>query len=386
MVDEVRTMGWGGRLGRSVKGVLVGGILFIASFPLLWWNEGNAVRTMKGLAEGAQSVVSVGADKVDGANEKKLVHFTGEATTAEELVDDVFGAAQARAIRLDRKAEIYQWKEDENSETKKTIGGGERTEVTYEYQKVWSDGPIDSSRFHRDAAKYRELNPVNSGSIPHPSRSWSAAKVTLGAFTLPSSLLDGLKEEPLDWKGDVPVSAAPQAPKVHAGGLYFGANPSDPQIGDVRVTWRVVMPQAASVLGVQTGETVSAYATSTGTSIFDLRAGTMTAAQMFQAAEAEAKMLTWILRLVGWLCMLIGLALVFEPLGVVFDVLPFLGSLTRLGTGLFAGLFSLVLSLLTISLAWVFYRPLIGVPLLAAAVCLLIWMKMLAAKRAAIRS
>ncbi len=386
MVDEVRTMGWGGRLGRSVKGVLIGGVLFIASFPLLWWNEGNAVRTMKGLAEGASAVVSVGAEKVDGANEKKLVHFTGEATTSEELVDDVFAAAKAKAIRLERNCEIYQWKEDEKSETKKTIGGGERTEVTYEYQKVWSREPINSSTFHKDAARYRELNPVNAGSIPNPSRSWSAAKVTLGAFTLPPSLLDGLKEEPLEWKGDVPVSAAPQAPKVHAGGLYFGLNPSDPQIGDVRVAWNAVRPQAASVLGVQTGETVSAFTTSTGTTIFDLRAGTMTAAQMFQAAEAEATMMLWVFRLVGWLCMLIGLALVFEPLGVVMDVLPFLGSLARLGTGLFAGLFSLVLSLLTISFAWLFYRPLIGVPLLAAAVGLLVWMKMLAAKRGVVRA
>ncbi len=153
MVDEVRTMGWGGRLGRSVKGVLIGGVLFIASFPLLWWNEGNAVRTMKVLSEGASAVVSVGAEKVDGANEKKLVHFTGEATTSEELVDDVFAAARAKAIRLERNCEIYQWKEDEKSETKKTIGGGERTEVTYEYQKVWSREPINSSTFHKDAAR-----------------------------------------------------------------------------------------------------------------------------------------------------------------------------------------------------------------------------------------
>lgn len=37
---ETTTQSWGSRLGDSLKGIIVGIILFIVSFPLLFWNEG----------------------------------------------------------------------------------------------------------------------------------------------------------------------------------------------------------------------------------------------------------------------------------------------------------------------------------------------------------
>ena len=42
-VTETTTVSWGSRLGSSLKGVLVGLGLFIAGFPVLFWNEGNTV-------------------------------------------------------------------------------------------------------------------------------------------------------------------------------------------------------------------------------------------------------------------------------------------------------------------------------------------------------
>ncbi len=55
---------WGGRLMESIKSVLVGFVFFIASFPLLFWNEGRAVQTAKSLKEGLGAVVSVASDAV----------------------------------------------------------------------------------------------------------------------------------------------------------------------------------------------------------------------------------------------------------------------------------------------------------------------------------
>ena len=40
-------------------------ILILAAFPLLWWNEGRAVKTAQGLSEGAGAVVSVEAGPMD---------------------------------------------------------------------------------------------------------------------------------------------------------------------------------------------------------------------------------------------------------------------------------------------------------------------------------
>jgi len=65
--------------------------------------------------------------------------------------------------------------------------------------------------------------------------------------------------------------------------------------------------------------------------------------------------------------MFIGLSLIFKPLSTLGAVIPFLGNLLGMGLGLIAGLISFVLTLITIALAWVFYRPLLGIGLLLVA-------------------
>jgi hypothetical protein len=82
--------------------------------------------------------------------------------------------------------------------------------------------------------------------------------------------------------------------------------------------------------------------------------------------------------------MLIGLKMVFEPLGVLADVLPFLGSIMRVGTGFVAGVLAFVLTLITIAIAWLFYRPVLGVTLLVVAGGgIYVLLKKLKAKKAA---
>jgi LPXTG-motif cell wall-anchored protein len=63
---------------------------------------------------------------------------------------------------------------------------------------------------------------------------------------------------------------------------------------------------------------------------------------------------------------------VFRPLVVVADVIPLFGDLLQMGIGIFALLVAVPLSLITISIGWVFYRPLIGIPLLVAGVAALV--------------
>ena len=90
VTTEITSQSWFGRIGESIKSFLVGILFFLGSFPLLFLNEGRAVRTEKSLHEGAGAVVSVGSDRVDPANNQKLVHMTGKASTGETLTDPDF--------------------------------------------------------------------------------------------------------------------------------------------------------------------------------------------------------------------------------------------------------------------------------------------------------
>ena len=116
---------WFGRLFESIKSVLFGLVMFVLSFPLLFWNEGRAVRTARSLTEGLGAVVSVPAEAVTPGNEGKLVYVSGAVKTDKPVVDDEL-AVEADAVTLLRNVEMYQWKESESKETRKKLGGGKR--------------------------------------------------------------------------------------------------------------------------------------------------------------------------------------------------------------------------------------------------------------------
>ncbi len=101
-------------------------------------------------------------------------------------------------------------------------------------------------------------------------------------------------------------------------------------------------------------------------------------------AQARNTMMTWILRLVGFVLMGAGIFLAFKPIVVLADVVPVVGDLLSMGVGLFAFVMALALSLITISIGWLYYRPLVGVPLMAVAVGGLVSLYLVRKKRRAV--
>ena len=93
---------------------------------------------------------------------------------------------------------------------------------------------------------------------------------------------------------------------------------------------------------------------------------------MFKHAHNANSMICWALRLAGFLMMFFGLKMIFEPLRVIADVVPFIGTIIGMGTGFVAFVLAAGFSLLTISIGWLAYRPLIGVPILIAAIFFLL--------------
>jgi hypothetical protein len=79
--------------------------------------------------------------------------------------------------------------------------------------------------------------------------------------------------------------------------------------------------------------------------------------------------------------MFFGLSMILKPLSVLADVLPILGDIVEMGMGIVAGLVALVCSLVTIAIAWLFYRPILGGILLAVA-GFLVW-KLIQKRKAA---
>jgi len=379
VTTEITNQSWLGRIGESIKSVLFGLVLFVASFPVLWLNEGRAVRTEKGLHEGQGAVVDASADRVDPSMNGKLVHVAGKASTAEQISDPDFGVAPAGALKLRRRAEMFQWEEEKKSETEKKTGGGSVTKTTYSYSKKWSDRLIDSSGF-------KESGHDNPSKMAFESRDTQAQQVTLGAYKLSDSLVGKMDDyEPVALTDqDLAKIASKEASfKVAENAFFLGEHPQDPAIGDLRVSFSVVKPGDYSVVAKQSASTFEPFPTASGYQIELLKRGIVPAQAMFLAALQQNTILTWVLRVVGFILMFIGMALVFRPISVFGDVIPLFGSLLAFGTGLFALVMSGVLSVMTIAVAWIFYRPFLGIALLAAAIAVLVWFAMRGRKKIA---
>ena len=359
----VTRQSWLNRIGDSLKGIVIGGLLTAVAFPLLFWNEGRAVTRDKTLKEGGSAVVSVAADDVRAENEGRLVHLTGLAETAAVLSDPDFGVS-APALKLDRVVEMYQWDENEHRKTKEKLGGGTETTTTYTYSKTWSERPIRSSGFKQPDGHQ------NPSDMPCASLRKTADAVTLGAFALPPSLVAQINlSEPLPVAADgQPATGRFPRLKAYGGGFYIGADPAAPEVGDLRVTFKVTRPAVVSLIAKQTGRTLAPYTTRAGGDLELLQVGTHTPDAMIRQAQDDNRTLTWLLRAAGFLVMLIGLNLLLKPLSVLASVVPLLGRLVGAGTGLVAFLMATGLSLVTIATAWLRYRPLVGVALLAGAV------------------
>ncbi len=364
---ERTTQSWFGRIGNAFGAILFGVILVIGAAILLFWNEGRAARTAAALAEGAGLVVSVETGAVDAAHEGKLIHLAG-ATTLGGPAEDADFRFPAEALKLDRKVQMYQWKEDSHSETHKYAGGSQETVTTYTYARVWSDKAIDSGRFRRQSD---HRNPA----FPNvTSRAFYPPGARLGAFHVDANVLSKLSAtEPFT----APYSALAGArsalgsrARLSSGGIYAGADPDRPEIGDVRATWSVAPVGDVSVVGAQAGDAVSPFVASNGEEVLLVESGDVDAKLMFKHGEDRNRILAWILRAAGVLTMFLGFRVSMTLIETLADVVPLFGAIVGAGGWLAAFFCTLALAPLVIAIAWFFYRPLIALAVLVVGAAL----------------
>ncbi|MBR1711952.1 MAG: TMEM43 family protein [Alloprevotella sp.] len=407
---ETTTTGYGTRVGRSFKGIGTGIIMFFAGTALLWWNEGRAVKTDKMLNEAEKVTVEMeNPNKLQPEFEGELVCASAVATTTDSLTDTEYGLG-ATAIALTRKVEYYQWVESSHSESKDKFGGKEETVTTYTYDRQWVSSPVNSDAFKDPAYQGKNFTLTQA-----ENKNLWAENVTFGAYKLPEGMVQSItSREPIvldldknrltDWdknariayerrygatpatqtaaqatavpdslKTTVPDSI-PQENKVdlqyvHQSGnvLYFGRTPQSPEVGDVRITFEKTVPAMVTIIGKVSGDTFKPFKAKNGKTFSTLVMGRQTADEIYEAEHTANNMWLWVLRLVGILLVINGLKGIFGFLETLLKVVPFVANIVGWGVGLVCTVIGIAWSLIIIAIAWLFYRPLLGIALLALA-------------------
>ena len=366
--QEVTTTSYGKRVGNSFKGIGGGIIMFIAATVLLWWNEGRAVKTDKMLNEAQKACVEMeNPSKKDIALDGELVCATAVATTQDSLIDTRFGFG-ATAISLQRMVDYYQWVEHAESKSEDKLGGKEVTTTTYTYTKEWVSSPIQSSTF-KDP-DYQDKNKVLA---VIDSQDWWAEDVSFGAYKLNESLIHSISSrEPVALA--ISEDLLKQYGETHQDGnvLYIGHSANNPEVGDVRVSWEKVVPAKVTIISQVDGDTFKPFKAKNGQRFQTLVMGKKDADEIFDSEHSANKMLMWILRLVGVILAVAGLKGIFGFLETLLKVVPFLANILGWGVGVVCTVVGVVWSLIVIAIAWLFYRPVLGIALLAIA-GFLIW-------------
>ena len=348
------TQGFGSRLGNALKGLLFGPLFIIAAIVVLWWNEGEAVQAITGLNDAASQVVEADASGPVPANNNKLVHVVGTATAEAPIKDADTGITFERQVGVTRGVETYQWKETKREESKENPDGSETTTTIYDYSREWSPDAINSSKF-----TYPEGH-QNPGVMMRDAR-FNAADAKLGGWKLDANTLRQIAYEQ-------DVTPATAGGWTKSGTHLYRGDPAAPKVGDIRVHYAGL--PSDSMLSVLALQSAGGFATFVARGDYQLHlvaAGNRSANELIANKRKEESLKTWAMRGMGFFLMFAGIGLILTPLSIVASVVPIVGWFIRGGTLAIAIALSVGLTLFVIALAWLAYRPLIGVGLMLLA-------------------
>lgn len=342
-MDEKLTVG--DIIARDIFTVLFGLSILVLGFVVLWWNEGNHVRIEKMNEFISKNTISIDLTKVNPSNNNKLVYAIGKIKSNETLSDGLISVKNS--IGLFRDAQMYQWREH-------------TSRYSNDYAKEWHSELIDSSRFSQPNG---HQNPTSFLLEP---RSIYAKKVSLGAFTLDTELINEI------WAVKN-ITDLPKKPpfKLMPWGYYSGQNPDNPQIGDYKFAYSYTPSETiVSVIGRQTNNHLGTYITPQG-KFSNMTMGILSKEDIVKNLVHKNKFTTNLFRILGLLFIWISLHMITAPLTALTEIMPMpiFSNITFFKRELILMASSLLLGITVISLTWISYKPAIAISVLIIIFC-----------------
>ena len=339
------TTSYGSRIVNSFKGIVFGIILLVASFGILYWNEGRV--DLSAIAKNAISVDSAVVNS-DQTLQGKLVSTTGNLITDETLGDNLY-LNPGKYIALKRNVEMYAWVEKESNSSHTNVGGSETTTANYTYVKEWTDSPKSESSFKSPEG---HQNPEMTLSDSSPT----VTNAKLGIYSVdPKSLsLHGFEEVSLN-KDNTILDKNTTLEDNHVY-IKFSKDSSyaNPIVGDMRISYQAVNSGiTGTVFGNLSGDSIVPHIGDKNTTLYEFTTGSKE--EGIATMHSEYETMLWILRALGFVLMFIGFTMLFGPISILLDFFPVFGSISRGLIGLLSFVISLVLSIVTILVSMILH-------------------------------
>jgi hypothetical protein len=400
---------FGERMASACCGMVFGVFMFFGSLALIWYNEGRAVKTAATISEMETSYVTAGCKDDPSKFDGKLI-WIGCDLDPTTFVDQKTAKGLpmgGKGLWISQEIEEYVWKEaKQQGACRKTTGGGKDCpKPTYSYSQIWSKSGAHAYE-NPDAPRNNYLNPptnlCGSGSDFPGSRQYGSGTTPLiGKFKLTHTLLDRFSKtipapktsvvvpnipDPNTWndrtgQGQTVSSVDDQNTICRAAGECQTYPPNrGARTGDCKIGVKLGYTKKASVMGVaKSNGDIEKYTSKQYPDYSELFVSDSaeSAQQMIDGAKSANKTITWLLRFVGFIICWWGLQMVTGPISLAPQAVPCIGDMISGMVGCILCVATCFIAtfwcFLVFAIAWLRFRPLIGIP------CLLISVGSLAA-------
>jgi len=342
------------RMLNSFTLLIIGIVMFFASFVVLFVNEGR-----ENLANYASRATAYEESKTYSS--EKLVYIIGNIDATTYAQDSFLDSGNYLYIK--RNVEMYSYIEQSKTVTKENVGGSSTKTTTYTYNQGWTSNPKLTSTFQGDSSEL----PTN---IPSEYNTWISTKpqnqtntasgFSINGINVSSSELKLTNAHTLNLTSELVETDALLANETVSNGVIYrqnsqAGNNNNPGIGDIRITYQVISQSDRGILfGSFENQSFTPFFTKDNNIIYRFFSGVESHTQATSILQSEYSAALWLSRIFGFLLMFIGLLLFANPIMTLLSVLPIFAKIGRFVYGIIAFLIAFVLTTLTILIGIIF--------------------------------
>lgn len=343
---NVTKVGLGTRFINSLKGLVIGFILFVISIFTLYLNEGRVDMSVV-----AKEAVQISSQTINtGLADGQLVSVSGPFTSTEKFGDSLY-LKDGVYLSIERVVEMYAWEENKKSNSTINTGGSETVETSYTYKKEWTVKPDSSESFVNPDGHFNPKKELDNYSKKALTANVGVYEFRPGQAILPTAQTLNLNAE----NTSVPTGGTLSGQYLYLAKEGVVANPSNPQVGDLRVSYRAVRPGfEGTIFGSASGNRIEPYQVKPNVnfySVFD-----MGHEASIEKMRSNYNTMSWVLRSFGFAMMWFGLYLLLVPITTLMDILPFLGKASRWAVGFGTFIVAAILSLVIIVVSMIVHN------------------------------
>lgn len=271
----------------SLLKTLIGLGLLMGALALMIYALKNIKTENEDFVQLQQSLVTVtDTTQVDPANDGHMVYLATQLRQVGAAYDPLFGVGGEAYTCIVRNVSYYQWTE-QSRKRKKTFTESheapdgyqtreEKTVTEYYYEKAWSGQLHNSDAFHEPGG-HRNVQRLVIDSERFMADGVMAVPYWLGGEMLSNMTSQGgslvsLKGMSLQ-QARRPLMEDGMPMGVHLLGdsvIYYGADPADPQLGDVKVSFMgfAMEKNKKYVLALAQGDSLLPYSMKTGNKVY----------------------------------------------------------------------------------------------------------------------